>query len=239
MQNSIREAIEMLKEMKWNMILSAALYMVLGLILLIFPATTARTICYLIAGIAIVTGLVNLVVYFTRNITRNYYRNDFVTGLMLMVLGIFVIYKVDLVIALVPFIIGLCIIVSGLFKLQGALDVQRMGGNAVLILGLAVVNVVIGILMVINPFDSAMLLYRLLGAGLLFSGLTDLASTLYLSSKMHSYMKKLSEADEAIKVSEIPSEGESGEEGGGESAPNQETAPESQAESAHQEPPIV
>lgn len=229
----------MLKEMKWNMILSAALYMVLGLILLIFPATTARTICYLIAGIAIVTGLVNLVVYFTRNITRNYYRNDFVTGLMLMVLGIFVIYKVDLVIALAPFIIGLCIIVSGLFKLQGALDVQRMGGNAVLILGLAVVNVVIGILMVINPFDSAMLLYRLLGAGLLFSGLTDLASTLYLSSKMHSYMKKLSEADEAIKVSEIPSEGESGEEGGGESAPNQETAPESQAESAHQEPPIV
>lgn len=229
----------MLKEMKWNMMLSAALYMVLGLILLIFPATTARTICYLIAGIAIVIGLVNLVVYFTRNITRNYYRNDFVTGLMLMVLGIFVIYKVDLVIALVPFIIGLCIIVSGLFKLQGALDVQRMGGNAVLILGLAVVNVVIGILMVINPFDSAMLLYRLLGAGLLFSGLTDLASTLYLSSKMHGYMKKLSEADEAIKVTEIPPEGESGEEGRGESVPNQETAPESQAESEHQKPPIV
>lgn len=170
----------MLKEMKWNMILSAALYMVLGLVLLIFPATTAHTICYLIAGIAIVIGLVNLVVYFTRNITRNYYRNDFVTGLMLIVLGIFMIYKAELVIALVPFIIGLCIIVSGLFKLQGALDVQRMGGNAVLILGLAVVNVVIGILMVINPFESAMLLHCLLGAGLLFSGLTDMASTLYL-----------------------------------------------------------
>ena len=196
----------MLKEMKWNMLLSAGLYMVLGVILLIFPATTARTICYLIAGIAIVIGLVNLVVYFTRNITRNYYRNDFVTGLMLIVLGIFVIYKVDMVIALVPFIIGLCIIVSGLFKLQGALDVQRMGGNAVLILGLAVVNVVVGVLMVINPFESALLLYRLLGVGLLFSGLTDLASTLYLSQKMHSYVNKMSDADEAIKVTEIHSE---------------------------------
>lgn len=196
----------MLKEMKWNMLLSAGLYMGLGVILIIFPATTARTICYLIAGIAIVIGLVNLVVYFTRNITRNYYRNDFVTGLMLIVLGIFVIYKVDMVIALVPFIIGLCIIVSGLFKLQGALDVQRMGGNAVLILGLAVVNVVVGVLMVINPFDSALLLYRLLGVGLLFSGLTDLASTLYLSKKMHSYVSKMSDADEAIKVTEIHSE---------------------------------
>lgn len=79
----------MLKEMKWNMLLSAALYMVLGLIMLIFPATTAHTICYLLAGIAIVIGLVNLVVYFTRSITHNYYRNDFVTGLMLMILGFF------------------------------------------------------------------------------------------------------------------------------------------------------
>lgn len=222
----------MLKEMKWNMILSAALYVVLGVILLIFPATTARTICYLIAGIAIVIGLVNLVVYFTRNITRNYYRNDFVGGLLLMVLGIFVIYKVDLVISLVPFIIGLCIIVSGLFKLQGALDVQRMGGNAVLILGLAVVNVVIGILMVINPFDSAMLLYRLLGAGLLFSGLTDLASTMYLSSKMHGYMRKMNEADEGIKVTEIPVEGKSQEERGEDSAQAQDPFPEDKAEDA-------
>lgn len=229
----------MLKEMKWNMVLSAALYMVLGLVLLIFPATTAHTICYLIAGIAIVIGLVNLVVYFNRNITRNYYRNDFVAGLMLMVLGIFVIYKVDLVIALVPFIIGLCIIVSGLFKLQGALDVQRMGGNAVLILGLAVVNVVIGILMVINPFESAMLLYRLLGAGLLFSGLTDMASTLYLSSKMHGYMKKMSEADEAIKVTEIQSEGTSGEADKEVSTPVTETVPENQPEQNSQEPPVV
>ena len=214
----------MLKEMKWNMLMSAVLYMVLGLILLIFPATTARTICYMVAGIAIVIGLLNLVVYFTRNITRNYYRNDFVMGLLLMVLGIFVIYKVDMVIALVPFIIGLCIIVSGLFKLQGAPDVQRMGGNAVLILGVAVVNVVIGILMMINPFESALLLYRLLGAGLLFSGMTDLASTLYLSSKMHGYMKKLSEADEAIKVVEISPEEEPDGKNEGESAPPQEPA---------------
>lgn len=198
----------MFKEMKWSMLLSAALYMVLGLILVIFPATTAYTICYMIAGIAIVIGLVNLVVYFTRNITRNYYRNDFVTGLLMVVLGIFVIYKANLVIALVPFIIGLCIIVSGLFKLQGALDVQRMGGNSVVILGLAIVNVVVGILMVINPFESAILLYRLLGVGLLFSGLTDMASTLYLSGMMHSYMKKMDEAEDAIKVREVsePSE---------------------------------
>lgn len=201
----------MFKEMKWSMLLSAALYVVLGLVLVIFPATTARTICYMIAGIAIVVGLVNLVVYFTRNITRNYYRNDFVTGLLMLVLGIFVIYKADLVIALVPFIIGLCIIVSGLFKLQGALDVQRMGGNSVVILGLSIVNVVIGILMVINPFESALLLYRLLGVGLLFSGLTDLASTLYLSGKMHSYMKKMDEAEDAIKVTELTESSEKSE----------------------------
>lgn len=193
-----------MKELKLDMFMAAMFYMILGIILLLFPATTARTICFLIAGIAIAVGAVSLMVYVMRNIAKNYYRNDFVTGLILIVLGIFVIYRVDMVIALVPFIIGLCIIVSGLFKLQSALDVQRMGGNAVVILGVAIVNVVVGILMVINPFESALLLYRLLGAGLLFSGLTDMISTIYLSSKMDSYKRKLSEADEAIKVTEIP-----------------------------------
>lgn len=192
-----------MKELKLDMFMAAMFYMILGIILLLFPATTARTVCFLIAGIAIAVGAVSLMVYVMRNIAKNYYRNDFVMGLILIVLGIFVIYRVDMVIALVPFIIGLCIIVSGLFKLQSALDVQRMGGNAVVILGVAIVNIVVGILMVINPFESALLLYRLLGAGLLFSGLTDMISTIYLSSKMDSYKRKQSEADEAIKVTEI------------------------------------
>lgn len=196
----------MLKEMKWNMLLSAALYMVMGLILLIFPGIIDHAICYMVAGIAIVTGMVNMALYFTRSITKNYYRNDFVTGLLLIILGICLIYKVDLVIALVPFLIGLCIVVSGLFKLQGALDIQHMGGNAALVLGGAVINIVIGVLLVISPVKSALLLKRLLGLGLLFSGVTDMASTLYLSSKMHNYMKKLGEAQEAIKVTEIPPE---------------------------------
>ena len=123
--------------------------------------------------------------------------------------------------------------------MQGSLDVQRMGGNAVVILGLAVVNVVVGILMVIKPFEAAMLFHRLLGAGLLFSGMTDLASTLYLSSKMHGYMKKLSEADEAIKVTEIPAEGDSGEESREGSASAQETAMGTQTVSDGQEPPVI
>lgn len=209
------------------MLLSAVLYMVLGVILIIFPATTARTICYIIAGIAMAIGLVNLIVYFMRTVTRNYYRNDFVMGLVLIMLGFFVICKVDLVIALVPFIIGLCIIISGLFKLQGALDMQRMGGNAALILALAVINVVIGVLMVINPFSSALLLYRLLGVGLLFSGLTDLSSTLYLSKKMHSYVKNMAEADEAIKVTEIPAEESKAEDASTEGASQESTSSES------------
>ena len=134
-----------MKELKWNLILAAVLYMALGFVLLVMPATTARTICYLISGVAILTGLLNLVMYFARDVSRGYYRNDFVSGVILILLGIFVIYRVDLVIALVPFIIGLCIIISGFFKCQGALDIQRMGGSAVGIFVLAAVNVVAGV----------------------------------------------------------------------------------------------
>ena len=206
----------MLKEIKWNMILSSVLYIALGVILTAMPATTARTICYLVAGVAIVLGVINLILYFLRDVQLNYYRNDFVTGLVFIILGIFVIYRVDLVISLVPFIIGLCIVISGFLKCQNALDIQRMGGQAVAVLAMALVNVVFGVLMVINPFESVVLLFRLLGAGLIFSGVTDLFATLYISKKVKDYRRKLQEADAAIKVTEIKEVSEDAEEQTGE-----------------------
>lgn len=197
----------MLKELKWNMILSALLYIVLGGILVLFPETTAKTICYMVAGVAIVLGIINLIMYFTRNVQMNYYRNDFVFGLVLIILGIFIVYRVDLIIALVPFIMGLGIVVSGFFKFQNALDLQRMKSGAIPFLVLAVINVVFGVLMVINPFESALLLFRLLGIGLIFSGVTDLISTLYISGKVKSYRKSMQEAEEVtVEAKEVTEE---------------------------------
>lgn len=178
-----------LKELKWQSILYAALYIVLGVILLLFPETTATTLCYAVGGAAIVIGAVSVCIYLFRDVSRNTYRNDFVSGLVSILLGIFIFYKVDLIISLIPFVLGIAVIISGFLKLQDCIDVRRMGyGSGLALFILAIINVVLGIVLVLNPFSTAILLFRIIGIGLIFSGISDLVTTLYMSKKIKNYV---------------------------------------------------
>ena len=179
---------KILGKFKWKILLSAVLLILIGIVLLLFPETTAKTICYLVAAIAIIMGIVTMITYFFREVPINYYRNDFVIGLAGIILGFFIIYKVELIISLVPFILGLVVTISGFSKIQDAIDMNRMGyRNWIGILVVAIVNVVLGIVLLLNPFEVATLMFRVMGIALIFSGITDIVSTMYLKKRVKNY----------------------------------------------------
>lgn len=187
--------IKELRELKWNALLLAVFDILLGAVLLIFPETTARTLGYLIGIVLIVAGAVSMICYLLREAHQNYYHNDFVTGLMEIALGCIVLYKVEWIISVIPFIMGLLVLISGCSKLQDVIDMKRMEcGNWVAMLILAIVNVLVGIVLVCNPFEAAALLFRLIGLALIFSGVTDCASILYFARKMKHYFDDLERA---------------------------------------------
>lgn len=178
----------MLKEMKWSAVLRSVIYCVLGIILILFPDTTARTLCYIGGGAIVVTGVVTLITYLFRDVEDRYYRNDFVMGLIEVLLGLFAIYKAELLISLIPFILGIFVVISGFCKLQNGLDVKRMGyDNWYVFVLLAIVNVVFGIVLLWNPFTAATVMFVVIGAGLVFSGVTDLVLTFFVSKQVHHY----------------------------------------------------
>ena len=96
-----------LKEWKLQSALYAVLYVILGAILLLFPETTATTLCYALGIAAVVAGVSGVFVYLFRDAARNAYRNDFVFGLVAILLGVFIFCKVELIISLIPFILGI------------------------------------------------------------------------------------------------------------------------------------
>lgn len=181
-----------LKEWKLQSALYAVLYVILGAILLLFPETTATTLCYALGIAAVVVGVSGVFVYLFRDAAHNAYRNDFVFGLVAILLGVFIFCKVELIISLIPFILGIAVIVSGFIKLQDCIDVRRMGyGNGLILFLLALVNLVLGIVLVLNPFHTAILLFRIMGAGLIFSGISDLVTSAYMSRKIKDYVKDM------------------------------------------------
>ena len=78
---------DMIKRMKADMFLSAALCIVLGVVLLIWPAQTIDLFCRILASGLIVIGIVNLVSYFAN---RELHPFGAVLGTIVTLIGIWI-----------------------------------------------------------------------------------------------------------------------------------------------------
>lgn len=187
---------KLMKQMKWDVILTSLLYVMLGIVALVMPETMVRTLGYLIGIFLIVAGAVSMICYLLRDAYRNYLRNDFVNGLVEIAIGIIVLYKVDWIVELVPVIMGVLVVASGCRKLQDVIDMKRMEyGNWIAMLVLAAVNVVAGAVVILNPFETAVLLFQLIGVGLIVSGITDCVVAFYFAGKIKKYLDKVQAVD--------------------------------------------
>jgi len=200
---------KLLKQLKWDTLLMGVLYILLGIVALVIPETMERLLGFLIGAVLIIAGAVSMISYLLRDAHQNYYHNDFLHGLLGILLGIVVLYKVDIIISLVPFLLGALVLVSGLSKLQDVIDLKRLEyGNWIFMLVLAIINIVLGLVLIFHPMAIANLLFRLLGAGLIFSGITDCVTTIYFAGKIRNYFAEMNAVDSTFV--EIVDEGKSG-----------------------------
>lgn len=185
-----------LKEIKWEAFLTGLLYIILGIVSLVIPEAMEKALGYLIGIVLIVGGAVSMISYLLRDAHQNYYHNDFLYGLIGIAMGIIALNKMEFVISMISYLLGLLVLISGCSKLQDVIDMKRMEyGNWAAMLALAAVNVGLGVLLICNPFRWAILLFRLLGLGLIFSGLGDCVITVYFASKIKSYLEKIQAVD--------------------------------------------
>ena len=61
----------LLKQMKWETLLSSSLYIVLGVVALVIPDTMVKTLGYLIGILLIVAGAVSMICYLLREASQN------------------------------------------------------------------------------------------------------------------------------------------------------------------------
>lgn len=172
-----------LKKIKWNVILSSIIYVAIGVILLLWPEMTAKNICYVVAILAIAIGIVNLFDYIRKQVGADIYRYNLVYGLLAILLGVFILAKVNIVISIIPFLLGFAVTISGLLKFQNSMDLIRLkysGWGAVLLI--AILNIAFGIVLIVNPFTSATVLLICIGIGMIYSGVSDLIATIMLSN---------------------------------------------------------
>lgn len=139
----------------------------LGLVLLIFPGLAYDLIFSLVGTAIIIVGLLGVLRYFKLDSQAAVGSTQLATGLITVVLGVLVILFRNSLVSLLPLAFGLILLAGGIFKLQRALGLRSLGAQKWFIeLLISLLCIVLGVVVVFNPFRTATTLTRLVGAGL-------------------------------------------------------------------------
>ena len=169
-----------LKHIKGTYLLLTLLLILAGLALLLFPGVSSELICYVLGGLSVVYGIVKLAGYFSKDPYRLAFQFDLGLGILCIVLSLVLIFCQRFILSLLPTIVGIFTVVSGVFKVQTSLEARRFGmGKWGWLLAMAIVTIVLGVVLLIHPFQAAMLVVRFMGLAIVFGAVEDLITTAY------------------------------------------------------------
>lgn len=186
-----------LKRLKTNVVISAVLCILLGIVLVVWPDISMQIACTAIGIVLLVGGVVRLVQYFVVRDGSMYAQMNLIMGIVLAVVGVWIVLKPDKVLAIIPIIIGIVIVIHGLNNLQQAISLYKENYDKwwiALILGILTVG--FGILLICRPFAALDTVVVLIGIFLIYDGLSDL----WIVSRIYRTAKEFKQEAEALVV---------------------------------------
>ena len=180
----------MMKNLKWNLILMSLLYLGLGVFLLLMPDIALSVVCYALGGVVLACAAVQLVRYFVSE--RGIFQSQLtlISGLVCLGLGGFLILRSDIVVRILPIVFGLFVIFDSLGRVQNALELRRCGYTSwKSFLLMALLSVVLGAVMLLNPFGAMATLVMAIGVILIVEGALNLLSTLYTTLAVRRFLR--------------------------------------------------
>ena len=169
-----------IQDMKHNYFINAVIMVILGIVLVIWPHILGVMLCYLLGGALIVMGVFQLI-SFLRGERLGFY-NKFVMmmGIVLVLLGIWICAQPRIVLSIIPVVVGIIVLIHGLMDIQCTLDIKKAGSEKWWIaLIAAALTLIVGLLLVLNPFTAYEITMVLLGVAMLYDGGSDLALLLF------------------------------------------------------------
>ena len=181
---------ERLKNMTVSFVFLSILYLILGVVLIIWPTIVMDIICYAFGAILLLYGVFAIYGFYR---SENRKGGDFLglfLGIVAAAVGAVMVIYPPLIQGVIPVILGLYIAIDGLLSLKRTMELQRMDyahWNINMILSL--VSAGLGIFVVFHPLLTEAALFRVIGIVLLYAGGSDLWTIFQLSQWTKEYRK--------------------------------------------------
>jgi uncharacterized membrane protein HdeD (DUF308 family) len=186
------------KKFSKSYILISALYVVLGAVLLAWPSTSVKMICYGLGFAMVVLGITYGIIYFTKDNLSGFLQMDLVIGIVCLAFGIFILLNPTFLSTVLPFAMGIILLLGAVVKIQSSLNMKRLKFSKwYLVLICALIIVVLGIVLLCNPFEEERYMVLYIGGCLILDGMTNLVSLICIQVRVKKLVRIQREHPEA------------------------------------------
>lgn len=162
-----------IQRLERSTLLQAVVYLLLGILIVLYPRFFFDVLVYLIAGYLGIVGLWTLVQGLRQR--QGGLPPAFFVGIIYVILALVVFFFAETLASLLPILIGVLFLFGGIIRLIQALGFRKtMAGRWLWFLIGSLLWIGVGLLMLINPFSSLLVLFQLFGGILIAVGVIEL-----------------------------------------------------------------
>lgn len=172
-----------MKSFKTNRIIFSVGAVLIGIILLIWPASSLMIIAKTLGVLLAAGGIASGVFYFKdhQSIAKTAL---LVMGVIMVVCGVVIFLHPEELVKLIPTIMGILVLLSGIINLGETFALTKQKYSRWWIsLAISVVTIAAGVFLVVKAFDLVAIITRIAGGILIFDGLSDLWVTSRISTE--------------------------------------------------------
>ncbi len=157
----------------------AALYVLMGVLLFLFPIASSTLFVQALAAGAAVYGASHLIRYIQSRKTGQSNPGDLFLTVLPAAFAVFALIWPEAVLSVLPLVLGSLLLIDGIGKLPLAIAALREQYPGMIPLAISsVLPIILGTVIVINPFATVRVVVMVFGAALIADGASDLATVI-------------------------------------------------------------
>lgn len=190
-----------LNNIRKNSIFALAGFVCLGVLLIIFPDKVANIAGYIAGALGIGFGVTKIIGYFSKTPEKKVTVFGLTIGILFAVAGIYIITRPHIVSNFIVSIFGVIVMVDGISKMRNALSLKKSGmKNYLAIFITSAVELVLGIVFIINPGLGLHTMLRIIGVVLIVVGVSNLLTFIGVTKEYKTIINKNGEIEGDAKV---------------------------------------
>lgn len=187
------------KGFRKSLVILSVFYVIAGIILIFWPDMSMALFCSALGVGMLIVGITHVIIYFTKDHMMNIMQMDLVVGVVCGAFGAFLLLHPEFVETVMPFAVGILLLIGGIVKLQNSIDMKRLRfAHWKVVLVFALLLMILGGLLIYNPFEGRVLLIYI-GCSLILDGLVSIVCMLCIAHRM----KRIAREPKTVEAEEV------------------------------------